>query len=78
MLVYPDYVGADQKKHDGHIGIVIESDEGNGSGVKAVTKIIHSSHAQWQSKKDAIQMTKPDKWLEHANSIIIWWDEMEP
>ncbi len=45
---------------------------------QAVTKVIHCSEAQWQQNGDAIQITKPDKWLEHADSIIIWWDEMEP
>ncbi len=76
MLVYPDYVDIDQKKQDGHIGIVVETD--GGAGIEAVKKVIHCSEALWQHNGDAIQITRPDKWLEHANSIIIWWDAMEP
>ncbi|MFZ6750091.1 CHAP domain-containing protein [Undibacterium sp. Ren11W] len=74
MLVYPDYIGSDGKKHDGHIGIVIEV---NGSGVRGVSKIVHCSMNGWTNKGDAIQATGSEPWQAHVNSIIVWFESVE-
>lgn len=69
LLVYPDYRGSDGRNHDGHIGIITRV---NGNGIKGVEKIIHCSLGSWNRLGDAIQVTGPEPWLLHSNSIIVW------
>lgn len=72
LLVYPDYKGSDGKFHDGHVGIVIE---GAGKSIDDVTKIVHCSVSN-SKKGDAIQITKPNPWLAHKDSIVVWFDSI--
>ena len=65
LLVYPDYIGADGKSHDGHIGIVIDA---SGKGVKGVNQVVHCSLGNYMHSKDAIQISDPQPWLVHINS----------
>lgn len=74
MLVYPDYVGPDKTKHDGHIGIVLEV---NGKGVSGVTRIIHCSLGAFNKKGDAIEVTDSSIWQRNKSSIIVWFDGLE-
>ena len=73
MLVYPDYVGADGKSHDGHIGIITKV-KANAKGIAGVSSVIHCSLGAWKSKHDAVQETDPSIWLNHKGSIIVWYD----
>ena len=73
MLVYPDYLGADGKRHDGHIGIISKV-KNNPKGVGGVASIIHCSLGAWNTKHDAVQETDPGIWLNHKGSIIVWYD----
>ncbi|MDB5984275.1 MAG: hypothetical protein JWQ69_5290 [Pseudomonas sp.] len=74
-MVYPDYIGKDKKRHDGHIGIVVDV---NGMGISGVKKIIHCSLGASTKLGDAIQVTDASIWTNHADSIIVWLDGMEP
>ncbi|QDZ07270.1 hypothetical protein FPZ24_07085 [Sphingomonas panacisoli] len=76
FLVYPDYRGADGKRHDGHIGIITEIDPTK-TGIARVTKIIHCSLGGWTQQHDAIQETGPDHWLKQASSIAVWYEGMD-
>lgn len=72
MLVYPDFRGNDGRMHDGHIGIINEVN--GGSGVSGVKKVIHCSLGNSNNLGDAIQVTGPDPWLRHSNSIVVWFE----
>ena len=74
LLVYPDYVGANGKHHDGHIGIVLEA---NGPGIAGITKIIHCSLGGYRTKGDAVQITDSKIWQGHANSILVDFDGLD-
>jgi hypothetical protein len=74
MLVYPDYIGNDGKSHDGHIGIVLEAHK---AGVQGVKSVIHCSWGQWKSTGDAVQITGPEAWKSHKESIIVWFEGLE-
>ncbi|MFA6964874.1 hypothetical protein [Bosea sp. (in: a-proteobacteria)] len=71
MLVYPDYLGSDNRMHDGHMGLVVEVN--GGSGIDGVTGIVHCSVGN-DRNGSAIQETGPGIWKAKANSIIVWWD----
>jgi len=71
MLVYPDYVGADGRHHDGHIGIVLDANGGHGS--EAVTRIIHCSLGASNALGDAVQVTPPAIWINHGHAICVWY-----
>lgn len=75
MLVYPDYRGSDGKMHDGHIGIICKV---NGKdGVAGVDEIIHCSLGSSNNLGDAIQITKPTPWLNHSDSIAVWFEGLD-
>ena len=73
LLVYPDYVGADGKSHDGHIGVVLEAGD---KGIKGVQRVIHCSLGNFKKSGDAVQVTGPQAWAVRPNSIIVWLDGM--
>lgn len=68
LLVYPDHRGS-----EGHVGLVLEA---AGPGVQGVTRVVHCSLGNWRSKKDAIQVTEPDAWINNEESIIVWLDDL--
>lgn len=74
LLVYPDYVDADQVNHDGHIGIVLEV---AGKGIKGVKKIAHCSLGNFKQTGDAIQITAPHAWIARPEAIIVWLDGLQ-
>lgn len=74
LLVYPDYRGADGKMHDGHIGVVVEA---SGNGVSGATQVAHCSLRNYVKHGDAVQLTGPDPWLAHSESIIIWFEGLD-
>jgi hypothetical protein len=73
LLVYPDYVGKDGRKHDGHIGIITEVADKT-KGIAGVGRVVHCSLGGWKRQKDAIQETPPTIWTGHDGSIIVWYE----
>lgn len=71
LLVYPDYIGADGARHDGHMGIVIDA---NGPGVEGVNHVVHCSLSASEHMHDAIQVTDAGPWRRSGSSIIVWLD----
>lgn len=74
LLVYPDYKGSDGKWHDGHVGVVINS---NGPEISDVTEVVHCSLGSWKNHGDAIRETGPQIWEARADSIAVWFDGLE-
>lgn len=72
--MYPDYISADGKSHDGHIGIVVEA---SGKGIKGAQRVIHCSMGNFKKSGDAIQITGPQAWVARTESIIVWLDGMQ-
>jgi hypothetical protein len=73
LLVCPDYVGADGRKHDGHIGLVVDV---SGSGITGASKVVHCSFGNWKNKGDAIQVTDASVWAARLESIVVWLDNL--
>lgn len=73
LLVYPDYRGADNRAHDGHIGLVTQIDPSK-KGLARVRKIIHCSLGGWRNHGDAIRETGPELWTARSSSICIWYE----
>lgn len=69
FLVYGDYIGSDGRSHDGHIGLVTET---NGrTGIDGVKGVIHCSLGGWRNHGDAIRETDAAIWKARP-SLIIW------
>lgn len=62
LLVYPDRLGTDQKRHQGHVGLVSEA-----SGTGPIM-VVHCSSGNFQRHSDAIQETGPEAWT--ARGIV--------
>ena len=73
LLVYPDYRDGGRTRQ-GHIGIVLEV---NGNGIEDVTEVIHCSLGNYKEFDDAIRITAPDAWLDHEESICVWYEGLE-
>lgn len=63
-LAWPDRYDTAEKRHQGHVGIVVESD------ARGPLKVCHASAGNWKAHSDAIQVTGPEI-FKAARAIVV-------